>query len=95
MAASLTAASELDNLGLADAIIGHAREFSSRTGDSLILRVQDNGTGITLAQVADPKTMGLVQMRQLALSFGGKFGIEGTLEKGTTVSVEIPLDAQV
>jgi manganese transport protein len=139
----------LDNLGLADAIVWHAREFSSRTGiqvfsksldkmpiapevrilvfrlfqdilanvqrharatevrislvrislgaegDSLVLRVRDNGRGITRTQVADPTSLGLVEMRELALSFGGCIGFEGKPGQGTTVSVEIPLEARV
>jgi signal transduction histidine kinase len=136
--------SVLDNLGLADAIVWHAREFSSRTGiqvfsksldkmqlepevrvlvfrifqdilanverhagatevrihlgaedDSLVLRVRDNGRGITREQIEDPKSLGLVEMRELALSFGGKISIDGIPGKGTTVSVEIAFDAQV
>jgi len=136
--------SVLDNLGLADAIVWHAREFASRTGiqvfsksldrvpfepavrilvfrlfqdiltniqrharatevrislgaegDSLVLRVRDNGRGITRAQIADPKSLGLAEMRELALTFGGKVSIDGMPGQGTTVSVEIPLDAQV
>jgi manganese transport protein len=136
--------SVLDNLGLADAIVWQAREFSSRTGiqvfsksldkmqlepevrvlvfrlfqdilanierhacatevrihlggedDSLVLRVRDNGKGITRAQIEDSKSLGLVEMRELALSFGGKISIDGMPGKGTTVSVEIPFDAAV
>jgi manganese transport protein len=60
----------------------HARATEVRIslgaeGDSLVLRVRDNGRGITLAQIADAKSLGLVEMRELALSFGGRLEIEG------------------
>jgi signal transduction histidine kinase len=63
--------------------------------DSLVLRVRDNGRGITRGQIEDPQSLGLVEMRELALSFGGKISLDGIPGKGTTVSVEIPFDAQV
>jgi signal transduction histidine kinase len=57
----------------------------------LELRVKDNGRGITEEQASDPKSFGLIGIRERAYSFGGKVAIKGLEDKGTTVTVRIPL----
>jgi signal transduction histidine kinase len=59
---------------------------------TLVLEVRDNGRGVTDAELADPKSLGLVGMRERALLLGGETTIKGTPAKGTTVKVRIPLD---
>ncbi len=59
--------------------------------DSLVLKVEDNGKGITPYRIADPKSLGLLGMRERALLFGGKVDITGLPGRGTMVSVHIPL----
>ena len=58
----------------------------------LVLEVRDNGRGVTDAELSDPKSLGLVGMRERALLLGGETTITGTPGKGTTVKVRIPLD---
>jgi PAS domain S-box-containing protein len=58
----------------------------------LVLEVRDNGRGVTEAELADPKSLGLVGMRERALLLGGEATIQGAVGKGTTVKVKIPLD---
>jgi signal transduction histidine kinase len=65
-----------------------------RAGRGLVLKVSDNGTGIARGKIADPRSLGLLAMRELALLSGGRLDIQGAPEKGTTVSLEVPLDAQ-
>jgi len=56
----------------------------------IVLSVSDNGEGIKEDQLSDPKSFGLVGMRERALSHGGTVKITGIPGRGTTVSVSIP-----
>ncbi|RJR24925.1 MAG: PAS domain S-box protein [Desulfobacteraceae bacterium] len=56
------------------------------------LRITDNGRGITQKQISNPKSFGLMGIRERALSFGGEVEISGNEKKGTTVRVRIPKD---
>lgn len=62
--------------------------------DNLILEVRDNGKGITENEVSNPRSLGILGMKERALLLGGDVKIIGTLEKGTTVSVQIPVKGQ-
>jgi PAS domain S-box-containing protein len=76
----------------------HASEVQislRRVDRKLVLKVGDNGTGIANGKVADPGSLGLLEMRELALLCGGRIDIHGVSEQGTTVSLEIPLDARI
>ena len=59
--------------------------------NALIMKVKDNGIGITKEQMSDPKTFGLMGIQERAHLWGGKVAIFGTAENGTTVKVIIPL----
>jgi len=58
----------------------------------IILGVKDNGKGITRKQISDHKSLGLIGIRERARFWGGKVKISGIRDKGTTVTVSIPLD---
>ncbi|HJR78034.1 MAG TPA: PAS domain S-box protein [Nitrospiraceae bacterium] len=58
----------------------------------LVLRVTDNGRGITDDQLSGSKSLGLLGMRERALLLGGETLIERNPDKGTTVKVRIPMD---
>lgn len=58
----------------------------------LLLRVSDNGRGITEAEVSGSKSLGLLGMRERALLLGGETEIVRNTDRGTTVKVRIPLD---
>jgi signal transduction histidine kinase len=60
-------------------------------GNDLLLKVEDNGRGITEVERAHSKSFGLVGMRERAMILGGEFAIEGAAGKGTVVRVKIPL----
>lgn len=60
--------------------------------DTLELKVKDNGKGITEQQVSDPKSLGLMGIRERVHHFGGEFTITGIPDKGTTVKVTVPVD---
>jgi signal transduction histidine kinase len=55
------------------------------------LKVRDNGCGIIEAKVNSPHSLGLLGMQERAKSFGGEVFIRGEKNKGTTVTVKIPV----
>ncbi len=57
----------------------------------LVLEVRDNGKGITESEISNPKSLGLLGMRERAFLLGGEVKIIGAAGKGTTVTVHIPL----
>jgi two-component system sensor histidine kinase UhpB len=56
----------------------------------LILEIRDNGLGISSEQIKNPRSLGIIGMKERALAVGGEVNIEGIPTKGTTVKVEIP-----
>jgi signal transduction histidine kinase/DNA-binding response OmpR family regulator len=63
--------------------------------DELVLSVRDNGKGITGDEISDPKSLGLIGMRERARSCGGSITFQGVPGQGTTVTVQVPrLDSQ-
>jgi signal transduction histidine kinase len=57
----------------------------------LILRIEDNGRGVTEQQLNDPKSLGLAGMRERAMVLGGEFKIAAAPAGGTVANVRIPL----
>lgn len=74
----------------------HARQFKVKMAENngdLVLTVRDNGVGITEEQLRNPKSLGLIGMRERVLIFGGTLVIEGHCEgrmAGTIVNVKMP-----
>jgi PAS domain S-box-containing protein len=66
----------------------------SLTGNEkeLCLEVTDNGIGITQWQVDDPRSFGMIGMRERAHLWGGTVHVRNAKPSGTTVRVMIPLD---
>jgi PAS domain S-box-containing protein len=56
--------------------------------------VKDNGTGITDEQIRDFKSLGLIGIRERVQFLGGSFEIKGVKNKGTTVVITVPLNAE-
>lgn len=78
-------------------IVRHAHATKARTslienGNSLKIEVKDNGIGITQKQISDSESLGIIGLQERVYLCGGKVEIKGTQNKGTTVSVCIPLD---
>jgi PAS domain S-box-containing protein len=55
----------------------------------LLLEVRDNGCGIAEEQIADPRSLGLLGMRERAESIGGLVTIAGRREAGTAVTLHV------
>lgn len=59
--------------------------------ENVWLRIHDNGRGIIVDDLAKRRSLGLIGMRERALSLGGEFSVQGTPGQGTTVTVRIPI----
>jgi PAS domain S-box-containing protein len=59
------------------------------TGD-YILQVTDDGRGITPWQADNPKSLGLIGMRERVAQWNGTLEISGSLQNGTTIRATIP-----
>jgi PAS domain S-box-containing protein len=57
----------------------------------LELKVRDNGRGITEEKISDPKSFGLIGIKERAQFLDGTVEIRGIRDKGTTITVRIPL----
>ncbi len=55
------------------------------------LKVKDNGKGITEKQISGPKSFGLIGIRERIHFLEGEVNISGVQDKGTTVTVSIPI----
>jgi signal transduction histidine kinase len=55
------------------------------------LQVQDNGRGITSEEINDPKSFGLIGIRERAQYWHGIVDIEGKAGFGTIVTIRFPL----
>src|SRR6185436_14924698 len=58
----------------------------------LILKVEDNGRGITQAEMEHPQSFGLIGMQERIHLLAGEIKLEGSPGKGTTVTVTVPLN---
>ena len=59
--------------------------------NAVILRVTDNGKGATKNQLSGEKSFGILGMRERAHELGGTVAFSGHRNKGTTITVKIPL----
>lgn len=77
-------------------ILRHARAdavvvwLETRDAD-LVLRIQDNGRGITDADIANPKSFGLLGIRERLYPWNGSVSFDGQPGQGTCVTVRLPL----
>jgi two-component system, NarL family, sensor histidine kinase UhpB len=58
--------------------------------NNLVLEIIDNGKGITQNQINDPKSLGLLGMKERALILGGSVEIKSSMNNGTIVKAVIP-----
>jgi signal transduction histidine kinase len=59
---------------------------------TLRLSVCDNGKGVTDEQIRAPGSFGIMGMKERALIFGGEVTLGSSGERGTTVSLILPLE---
>jgi len=56
---------------------------------SVTLQVRDNGIGISIDQINNLRSLGLLGIRERALVWGGKVDILGVPDQGTTVTINL------
>ena len=64
------------------------------TDSILTLEVIDDGKGITEEQLSDPHSLGILGMRERIQYLSGDIDIKGVPNKGTTVTVRVPIAKQ-
>ncbi len=62
--------------------------------DKIILEVEDDGIGISEEEIHNPRSLGLLGMRERALLFEGSIDITGGQGRGTIVTVNVPVKRQ-
>jgi PAS domain S-box-containing protein len=65
----------------------------TKNAGTLEMRVSDNGKGIEDQEILEPKSFGIIGMRERVHYLGGNFSISGS-SSGTTVEVTIPMDSK-
>ena len=73
-------------------LIKHSHVFCRYNKDSnnecIYLYITDNGQGFNIEQ--SKTTLGLIGLRERAVSLGGELEIESQIGKGTTISAIVP-----
>lgn len=95
----------VDNASRAVSVGGHLQIAVKREGAELLLRVKDDGCGMSeelVRQVGEPfvttrppgegSGLGLAVVRSIVEGHGGKLNIQSTQGKGTEVAVRLPLN---
>jgi signal transduction histidine kinase len=59
--------------------------------DVLMLNIQDNGRGITAAEIDNPKAFGLLGIRERLYPWNGRVSFAGRPGQGTCVTVRLPI----
>lgn len=59
--------------------------------NNLVLTIEDNGKGISSKQLQKNTSLGLLGMNERILILGGSLEIKGAKEKGTKVTITVPL----
>lgn len=62
---------------------------------SVFLTVKDNGKGIEKDELSNPKSFGIIGMKERVSDWGGDIQISGRKGKGTTVKVRIPINSTI
>jgi two-component system, NarL family, sensor histidine kinase UhpB len=73
--------------------------FIRKTGDNILIDVQDDGIGFDVSLITDfrkfPIGYGLFSIRERLNHLGGYFDIKSNSGKGTTVSILVPLSGKI
>ena len=67
-----------------------SREENARSGDALLLSIEDNGRGYDLGQRSEG--LGILGMRERVIAAGGTFSSKSAPLLGTRIDVRLPLE---
>ena len=62
--------------------------------ESAVLTLADDGRGVTAEELERPTSLGIVGIRERALAVGGEVTITGSAERGTTLTVRVPMTGE-
>ncbi len=62
-----------------------------RESNTIVMLIEDDGRGIAANELSNPRSVGILGMKERAAFFGGEVSVIGVPNKGTTVRVRIPL----
>jgi len=62
--------------------------------DTLFIKIEDKGRGFSLSETNIRDTAGLRGMRERVLLLGGKMILDTAPQKGTCISVELPISSK-
>ncbi|GEM_PF-1036309 len=60
--------------------------------NQIVLTIIDDGIGIPKEKLRDPKSLGLIGMKERAYAVGGELLIDSIVGKGTTITLKVPLN---
>jgi PAS domain S-box-containing protein len=66
--------------------------YLAHAGERVQMRVSDRGAGFDPAQPSKEVGLGLISMRERARLLGGTFTVESSAGRGTTITVDIPVN---
>jgi PAS domain S-box-containing protein len=66
-----------------------------RKNGNLLLKIIDNGRGISKEEIGSPDSFGIMGIRERVIFWGGHTVIRGIPGKGTSVVISVPLDRSV
>jgi len=69
----------------------HISVILKEENEFLLLEITDNGRGIKETQIKNPKSLGILGMKERAIVFGGEVLINGVPGKGTNLKLKIPV----
>ena len=61
-----------------------------QTGEKLVLEITDNGIGFDPEKLSNEASNRFIYMKERAILLGGEVKVTSSLNKGTTVQIEIP-----
>jgi PAS domain S-box-containing protein len=70
---------------------GRVQVGLNRVNEQLVFEIEDNGKGIKKEHIENPNSLGLIGIQERVHSWNGQIQFEGSPEKGTKVTVKIPL----
>jgi len=69
------------------------RVFLETHDNQVLLQLEDNGKGIGLEAIGDPRSLGLLGMTERASALGGHVAVAPIIPHGTRVTLQLPLKA--